>query len=124
MNDLQARVARLEKSASRWRLATVSLMLLGFAAITIGQVRITGGGPGGGGMTVNQVIADKCTVNKSLILNDSNGKERLVLSTENDIPAIRFKDKDDKTLIAISTDPKTQSIVIQDADGKKLFGVP
>ncbi|HVT79384.1 MAG TPA: hypothetical protein VHM90_01900 [Phycisphaerae bacterium] len=121
MNDLQARVARLEKSAARWRMAAVSLLLLGAGAVSMGQITLGGGT---GGMRAPLITADEYVVNKSITVNDSNGKPRLVLSTENDIPTIRFKDKDNKPLLIISTDPKTQSIVIQDADGKKLAGLP
>jgi hypothetical protein len=122
---LESRIARLEKSARRWRLAACSLGLAAVAALAMGQgIVITGGGAGGGGMNAPNVTTDNLTVNKSFTLNDSNGNARIVFSSAKNEPSITLKDKDDHTLLSIAVEKDAANILIQDAKGKKLFAAP
>ena len=118
---IEARLARLEKSAQRWRLLACSLLILGIAGVSMGQI-VLGGGTGG--MHAPLVTTDKLVANKSVVLNDGNGNTRLVLSTGDDSAKIEMKNKDDKTLLVISSDDKAATILIQSPEGKKLWSAP
>jgi hypothetical protein len=122
MTSLEARIARLEKSALRWKLATFSLLLLAVAAVSLGQHITIGGGTGG--MQAPVITADKLIANQSITLNDSTGTPRLVLSAAKDAPSLALKDADDHTLMLLALDKDAANILIQDAKGKKLFAAP
>jgi hypothetical protein len=122
IHQIEARLARLEKSSRRWKLATLSLLLLAIAAASFGGV-ILGGDTGG--MSAPKVTADNLIANRSISLNDSNGKPRIVLTVDAaDNPGIVLKDKDDHVLMKIATEKDEARILIQDAKGKKLFAAP
>jgi len=118
---LESRIARLETSARRWKLATFSLLLLGIASLSVGGIVI---GSNTGGMQAPMVTADKLVANKSITLNDADGNPRIILSNEKNAPALAIKDKDDHTLFAITVEKDAAYIEIKNAAGKKLFSAP
>ena len=105
-----------------WISAALSLVILGTASLSLGQ-RITIGG-NTGGMQAPLVTADRLVANKSIVLNDADGKPRLVFSNDKDDPAIAVKDADDHNLFAVSLDKDGANLQIKDAKGKKLFSAP
>jgi hypothetical protein len=121
MPSLEERLARLEKSNHRYRLATASLLLALIASVSLGQITLGGGT---GGMKAPFVTADHVLVAHSLTLNDANGKARLVLSTDADTPLLEVKDPNNNTLLAINATDKAANLLIQDPAGKKLFSAP
>src|SRR4051794_1027360 len=111
MESLEARVGRLEKSARRWRVAAMSLIVGGIGAMSMGQITLGGGS---GGIQAPLITADNYVVNKALTFNDSNGKGRVVISVENDKPVIEMKDGEEHTLVSITGTEKGGSFLIQD----------
>jgi hypothetical protein len=121
MPTLEARLARLEKSNHRYRLATASLLLCLIASLSLGQITLGGGT---GGMKAPFITADHFLAANSFTLNDKDGKARLVLSTDPETPILQIKDPADHTLLSITATDKAASLLIQDPAGKKLFSAP
>jgi hypothetical protein len=144
--NLETRIDRLEKSARRWKLATLGVVALATAGVLMGQIRI--GGAGAGGITAPTLSADKVTL-KKMILTDGDGNERAsagvdgdgsaewILKDKNGASAVVIRAAGDggaavkiyngkgKPLAILATDAKDQpSLLLQDAEGKKVFGAP
>lgn len=121
MESIESRLARLEKSNHRYRLATSGLLLALIASLSLGQITLGGGT---GGMKAPFITADHFLAANSFTLNDKEGKARLILSTDADTPILQVKDPDDHTLLSITATDKAANLLIQDAAGKKLFSAP
>jgi hypothetical protein len=143
---LEVRMARLEKSARRWKVATLGVVVIAGAGVMMGQIRIGGGA--GGGISAPAITADKVTI-KKLIITDADGNERgsmgidainnaeLALKDKSGIDILTLRADPDggatmkvsttkgKMLLTIGADGKDQpSVVMQDAEGKKVWGAP
>ena len=121
LEQFEARLQALESSARRWKIAALSLAVLAVASISVGQITLGGGT---GGLKAPKVTCDDVVANKSLMLNDSNGKTRLLLAADNDEPFIELKDADGHTLLSLNVTKDAAQILIQDSKGKKLFSAP
>jgi hypothetical protein len=144
--DMEIRIARLEKSARRWKLAAIVSATLLTTGVLMAQIRIGGGA--GGGINAPALTCDKVTT-KNLLLNDANGAERGSLTVDtNDnailslkdskgvatvevrtdadgLAAVRILTAKGKTLAILSSDAKEQpAFLLKDAEGKKLFSAP
>jgi len=129
MQDVEARIARLERTARRWRIAAVGLMAVMGTGLLMGQIRMTGEGINTNKLTAGTVAATGVTADvvtaKKIVITDADGNERVSAGTENTgSPFVEMKDKGGKTLLAIGTDGKNGTLVIMDAQGKKLFAAP
>jgi hypothetical protein len=145
-SDLEARLAKLEKSNRRWKLAALIAGGLLSAGVLMGQ-RIQIGGAGGG-ITAPLINCDKVNT-KNIVINDGAGTERASLALDgNDNVVLALKEKNGvttmeiransdgggavkvttvkgKTLAIIGADGKDQpGILLKDAEGKNLFNAP
>lgn len=106
MPTLEARVARLEKSARRWKLATIGL-LLGGGAVAVGGA-------------VADPVVDTIRAKRIHVVNDQGTAVGILAASEGD-GILLLKSKEGGRLVSATATAKGSNIHVDHANGKTAF---